>query len=132
MKKLYYHSEIVYRDGKFVCNACGEEVDEFLRSSNPCVVPTSTVTVINNLPICIAVWNCVAFLVAEIPKDDGGVLVTAFECDDAIVDQLERLLERDIERAGGAINMSGYYPLSDKTARRIQKWFREGKLWLDI
>jgi len=132
MKKLYYHSEIVYRDGKFVCNACGEEVDEFLRSTNPCVIPTTSATVIDNLPVLISVYNCVAFLVAEVSKEDGGVLVVSFDYDDSIADQLERLLERDIEMAGGAINMSGYYPLSDKTARRIQKWFREGKLWLDI
>jgi len=130
--RRYFHARVVFKDGKCVCDECGAEVDEMLTSSSPCVVKTTALTVINNLPVMISVYNCQAFLVAEIPTGWASWRVIAFEESEEIADELASLLERDIYEQGGGLNMSGYYSLSTETAVKVAKWLEEGKLRLAL
>jgi len=132
MERRYYHAKVVLKDGELVCCACGAKVDETLRFPNPCAIPTSSATIVNHLPILISVYNCRAFLVAEIPVSPSTVRVVPLEYDEKIADLLEELIENDVYGAGGGLNMSGYYPLSDKTAELVAKWLEDGKIWLDF
>ncbi len=56
------------------------------------------------------VWNCNASLALMHVKPDASMTSERIE----ITEELEDELIQAIEEAGGAINMSGHYPLSEK------------------
>ena len=132
MERRYFHAEVVYQGGELICRACRTKVDAMLRSTTPCIIPTTFATIVNQLPILISVYNCKAILIAEIPVSPSTVRLIAFDYADDIADEIESLLEEDVYKCGGALNMSGFYPLSNRTTERVAQWLAEGKLWLDL
>jgi hypothetical protein len=131
-ERRYYHAEVTLSEnGRLVCQACGAEVDKFLRSPQPCRYPTSAVTLIGELPICIHVSNLRATLIAEIPTSASTVKIVVLAPDEDIADELDDLLVTDVENQGG-LNISGFYTLSDETAQKVDEWLRTGKLRLQM
>jgi len=128
MKRKYFHAEVHFENGKFVCASCGSEVDEYLTSDAPCTEQTTALTVIDSLPLFISVYNCAARLAAQIPNSDGSFSVVTFEPSDEIADEFYEMIEDDIYKQGGALNLSGWYSLSDRTARQLAKWLKAGKV----
>jgi hypothetical protein len=122
---------MLVQDRRLICQACGAEVDEFLRSLQPCRYPTPAVTLIVGLPICIHVSNLRATLIAEIPTSASTVKIVVLEPDEDIANELDDLLVTDVENQGG-LNISGFYTLSDETAQKVDEWLRTGKLRLQM
>jgi len=109
----FYHARIMFCDDQLTCLDCETEVDQFLASDKECVHPTTLIELISTY-VRVSVYNCVAFLVAELPLTPLGfvsVLVQAFDPDPSIEEELSGLLEREVESQGGGSTMSGYYDL---------------------
>jgi len=62
----------------------------------------------------VSVWNCIAELVAYTETPDGKRCYLDIVADEEVLDRLDELAEESVYRAGGAINISGLYPLSDE------------------
>jgi hypothetical protein len=62
------------------------------------------------------VWNCRAALVKAVLHDDGGVRYLW-----ARPQPPERLLLEAVHRAGGAVNISGIYPVTPKVVRWVER-----------
>ena len=129
MKKKHFHAEVVFKDGKYICGECGAEVDEYLTSETPCTVKTTALTIVEELPLFISVYNCQANLAAQIRDTQGGFRVAILEpSDDSIIDEFYQALEDDVYDQGGALNISGWYSLTEQTAEKVARWLEEGKL----
>jgi hypothetical protein len=130
-ERRYYHAEVTFSEGRLICQACGAEVDEFLRSPQPCKYQTAAVTMIGELPICIHVANMRATLVAEISTSASITKLVVLSPDEDIADELYDLLVTDVKEQG-ALNISGFYTLSDITAQKVDEWLKAGKLRLQM
>jgi hypothetical protein len=86
---------------------------------------------IGGLPIYIHVANMRATLVAEIPTSASTVKIVVLSPDEDIADELYGLLVADVKDQG-ALNISGFYTLSDITAQKVDAWLKAGKLCLQM
>jgi len=131
----FYHRRIMFRNDELICLDCGAKIDQFLSSDKECVHPTTLLEVLSKY-VRISVYNCNAFLVAELPLTPLGsvsVLVQAFDPDPSIEDELSEMLEQEVESQGGGLTMSGYYDLyNSQVIRKIARWIEEGKLKLAL
>ena len=125
----------MFRNNELTCLDCGAKIDQFLSSDKACIRPTTLLEVLSKY-VRISVYNCNAFLVAELPLTPLGsvsVLVQAFDPDPSIEDELSELLQEEVEAQGGGLTMSGYYDLyNPEVIQQIARWIEEGKLKLAL
>jgi len=76
----------------------------------------------------ISVWNCKAELVCYTEDSNGKREYFEIQADDDVRDQLDELVYDSVYKAGGAINISGLYPLSKELERFLWSGIAEGKI----
>lgn len=130
MKKLYYHPEFELRNGKFVCTHCGVVSPDGL-SEHPCVIPTAAQSIHEDLRFEISVWNCKPELVCF--KEEG---TNRRYLDIKIASDLKRkvkdLIIKSIHDAGGALNLSGIYPLNKELEEVLCKGIEDKKIHIKV
>ncbi len=126
MKKKYYHPEGIFKNGKFYCKMCGIELGEELFSEVPCTYPTSSISNLGELNFEIQVWNLTPRLLVY--QGDYKRKYYKVIADEKVKEKLHNLMVESIYEAGGALNFSGVYPLSNKLERYIEKMYNEGRI----
>jgi len=76
----------------------------------------------------ISVWNCKAELVCYTEDPNGRRKYFEIQADDEVLDQLDEFVYDSVYKAGGAINISGLYPLSKELERFLLSGIAEGKI----
>lgn len=129
MKKLYYHPEFEFRNGRFVCVHCGVVSPDGL-SEHPCVIPTAAQSIYEDLRFEISVWNCRPELVCF--KEEGtsrrylDIKITS-----NLKKKVEDLIIKSVHDAGGAINFSGIYPLNEELEKVLYEGIKNRKILIN-
>jgi len=76
----------------------------------------------------ISVWNCRAELVCYTEDANGRRKYFEIQADDEVLDRLDELVYDSVYKAGGAINISGLYPLSKELEHFLWSGIAEGKI----
>ncbi len=125
MEKDYYHAYGTITPEGIKCGQCGTLLDENLKAKTPCSTPMAATCVFEGFEFEVNVWNCSAqLLVFQAERKDGSEKQKYFDPkfkDEKTEQRLDELVERAVYSAGGAINMSGIYPLSPKLEAFIEK-----------
>ncbi len=131
MEKLYYHPSAYYYPDtkKIVCQDCGVELNENGMSSEPCLIPTAAQSVLDNLKFEISVWNCRAFLLC-FTEERGKRRYYKFDCSEEIKEKIDKLAIDSVYKAGGAINFSGIYPLSEELENFLEERIKNKEITL--
>jgi hypothetical protein len=140
MEKEYYHphgrvtQEGVTQEGatqevKIMCGQCGILLDETLKSKTPCSIPMAATSIFKGYEFEVDVWNCAArLLVFRAERSGGSEKRKYFDLDfknKETRQRLDELVEGSVYAAGGMINRSGIYPLSDELEAFIETGFGE-------
>lgn len=102
MRKLYLHSDVCYRDNKWVCSRCGLEVGDVLLHESPCAIPTAYYTELDESGYMwvINVYDCRARLLPCRAHKDAIVFEEIEINDRYLEEQLENIMLADIEEQG--------------------------------
>jgi C4-type Zn-finger protein len=111
-RKYYIHgSGELRKDGKLYCSICGRELPgNTLKQPFPCTVSHETPF---DEDVQISVWNCSPTVYYK-DKD-----VEEWPLTEPEKDRLYDLAVESVEQAGGALNMSGWYPPSEALCKYI-------------
>ncbi len=118
IKRKYYHGTARYIGGVLYCEECRQVLDAKrpLLSDKPCVFE-NWITNINGFDFQISVWNCTAeLLVFKENFEEGIIKRDYFELeitDEKIKELIDKYVIDSIHEIGGAINISGVYPLNE-------------------
>lgn len=123
----YYHPAGVLEDGKIYCTYCETELDEELFGDIPCSIQTANRLYFDRYIFEISVWNCRAELLVFTEDKNGRRKYHSLEASEDTMDKIEELVLDSIHESGGAINISGLYPLSEKLVKFLKDSLESGK-----
>ncbi len=130
MEKLYYHpSFYLAEDGKWKCSYCHKEISNNGMIPEPCVYPTAAQSVFDNYRFEISVWNCECSLCC-FREEKGHRNYFKIDCSEEIKQKIDILMEDSIYDVGGAINISGIYPLNEKLENFLESKIKNGEIVL--
>ena len=128
MEKDYYHAYGTIMPEGLRCVQCGTLLDGNLKAKTPCSTSMAATSVFEGFEFEVNVWNCSAnLLVFHAERKEGSEKRKYFDLkikDEKTERRLNELVEQAVYDVGGAINMSGIYPLSTKLETFIEKNFR--------
>lgn len=130
MKKLYYHPETSYNpnSSESYCLRCGSKMVESNLSEQPCSVPTAAQSLYEGYRFEISVWNLRASLLCFTEDKYGNRKYFDLKADENILSAIDQLAEESVYGAGGAINFSGIYPLSEVLENFLEDGIKSGKI----
>ncbi|MEM2056865.1 MAG: hypothetical protein QXO76_01225 [Thermoproteota archaeon] len=130
MDKKYYHLSAHSAGDKVIyCTACGVELDSVtLLGDLPCIHPTAWCSVFNSRYYFeIQVWNFQASLQCFTHKDFTRVYYK-IECDEDKSEKIAELTVKSVYEHGGALNISGVYPLSSELEKILEEGLLDGSI----
>lgn len=98
-------------------------------SEKPCSIPTATQSLLDDYRFEISVWNCKASLIC-FKEHDNTRQIFSLDTTPEIKEQIEALAEDSVYQAGGAINWSGIYPLSEELENFLEDKLKNGEIKL--
>ncbi len=130
MEKLYYHpSFYLAEDGKWRCSYC-HKVSNNGMIPEPCVYPTAAQSVFDDYRFEISVWNCRVSILCFV-ESNGKRDYYTIECSsNEIKEKLNKLAKNSVYDAGGAINISGIYPLSEELENFLEDKIKNKEITL--
>lgn len=130
MVKYWYHPEGQIRENGCFCTYCGKKLEEKLQNLHPekCKIATAAVSLWNGYMFEISVWNLIPSLLVFKQKESGERIYLKLEVSPEIEAEYQRLLYSCPYEAGGAINISGIYPLSTKFEAFLEKHLADGNI----
>jgi len=111
-RKFYIHGTGELRDGKLYCTICGKELPgNTLKQPFPCSISPQTSF---DEEISISVWNCYPTVLYQ-----GEAIEEEWPLTESEKEKLYDLAAESVEQAGGALNMSGWYPPSEALCKYV-------------
>jgi len=105
-RKYYMHGTGELRDGKLYCTICGKELQgNTLKQPFPCSISPPFPF---DEEISISVWNCYPTVLYH-----GKDVEEIWPLTESEKEKLYDLAVESVEQAGGALNISGWYPPSE-------------------
>jgi len=78
----------------------------------------------------VSVWNCQAELVCYHEDETGRRTYYRIHAPKQVMDRIQELAEQSVYAAGGALNISGIYPLSDELADYLWARLKQGMIFI--
>lgn len=125
----YYHPAGVFGKEKIVCHMCGVELDEKFLSEIPCSIQTANRLEVDGYVFEVMVWNCEVKLLVSVEEEWGRRRYFEIEySSEDVKKRVDELLLSSVEKAGGSINMSGAYPLSEELVGFLVDCWEKGEI----
>lgn len=129
MVKYWYHPFLEIKEGRYYCKYCGILMEEKYQYLHPkkCKAATSAVSLLKDYMFEVSVWDMKASLLV-FRHNKGQRVYLRIEVSPEIEAEYKKLLYNCPYEAGGAINISGNYPLSEKFENFLEKHLNNGKI----
>lgn len=130
MIKYWYHPFLERKEDGCFCKYCGIPMEGELQYLHPqkCRAATSAVSLWEDYMFEVSVWDMRASLLVFRHDNSGQRIYLKLDISPEIESMYKKLLNSCPYEAGGAINISGTYPLSEKFENFLEEHLNSGKI----